>query len=74
VRNTLIGRTPLVSSSCRAFAVGLGPAGVRLGEYDLKVRLGRAAEGDPAEPVLGDVVAHLKAERVAVEGERLTLR
>src|ERR1022692_476815 len=52
-------------------AVSLGPAGVRLGEHDLKVWLGRAAEGDPAEPARGDVVAHLKAERVAVEGERL---
>jgi hypothetical protein len=49
----------------------LGSAGVRLGEDDLKVRLGRAAEGDPTEPARGDVVAYLKAERVAVEGERL---
>src|SRR5450755_2316334 len=54
----------------QGIAVGLGPARVRLGEHDLQVRLGRAGQGDPAEPVRGDVVAHLKAERVAVEGER----
>ena len=44
---------------------------MRHGEHDLESRLRVAAERDPAESARGHVVAHLEAERVAVEGDRL---
>src|ERR1035437_4306126 len=40
-------------------------------EHDLEAGLRVAAECDPAESARGHVVAHLEAERVAVEGDRL---
>src|SRR6266498_1224679 len=42
-------------------------------EDDLHIRLRRRADGHPAHPLEPDVVAHLQAEHVAVEGERLVV-
>ena len=52
-------------------AVGLRPAGVRVGEHDAQAGLGVAAERDPAVPAGGHVLLDLEAEGVPVEGERL---
>jgi hypothetical protein len=61
----------LAEQFLQGVAVGLGSAGVRLGDHELKAWLRRRAQGNPAEPVRRDVVARLKAQRVAVGGERV---
>ena len=49
--------------------VAVGGAAVQVvREDDRDAGLGGRADGDPAEVSAGDVVAQLKAERVAVEG------
>src|ERR1043165_4214856 len=50
-------------------AVG-GAAVEAVREADRDARLGGGADRDPAEALVGDVVAYLEAERVAVEGQR----
>jgi hypothetical protein len=48
----------------------VGRAAVQVvGEDDRDAGLGGGADGDPAEVAFGDVVAHLEAEGVAVEGQ-----
>lgn len=42
-------------------------------EMNLEVGLRRRADGDPAHLLYADVVAHLEAEDVAVEHERLVV-
>ena len=50
--------------------VAVGGAAVQVvREDDRDAGLGGGADGDPAEVFLGDVVAQLEAERVAVEGQ-----
>ncbi len=39
-------------------------------QHDRDVRLGGRADRDPAKAFIGDVVAHVEAERVAVEAQR----
>jgi len=50
--------------------VAVGGAAVQIvREDDGDAGLGGGADGDPAEVLAGDIVAQLKAERVAVEGQ-----
>ena len=60
---------PLASSAASCVVVG-GAAVQVVREDDPDARLGGAADGDPAEVAVGDVVADFEAERVAVERQR----
>jgi hypothetical protein len=42
-------------------------------EHDRHFRLRGGADGHPAHALVGDIVAHLKAEQVAVEGQCLVM-
>ena len=61
------GQRALGEQGRESVPVLLRAARVRLRQHDLDLGLAVGDQGDPAEPAVGDLVAHRQAERVAVE-------